>query len=588
VTERPRLRADLLAERIDGIVEMAAPDGLAVLQLYEVEAAVACGMDGSRDPSALVVWARLELGLAVTEAEVRAVVAALAGAGCLAVGDADLASASSPFDSMPAIQTAAALHAAGAMLSAEIAIEDVELPEPGPDLGRGASEADDEDDAAGAADEFRDEPTLTTPAEVLARAAEEAEAAAAQARQAVAAPAPAPVEPAKSTIPPPRRDTPRGYEAIAAAVKASVAGRTTANVPRPAPITAPPPMGQPNKRKRESIPPLEKVKTLRPELPDDERPTLSPDADPSSTLPGGSAARLGRAGAGADAKPAAVGAPAQLFTTMRGPSPVAAAEAPRPSPRPSVPAPTAMMPSVGRLPAPSRTLRPEPIDSPTLRPDDNDFDIDHTTDDVSDDASTLPPDRLSPVPVAPPAPTAPRPPAVAVAVADADINSPSDTIGGMVAPRFCMTCGIELLAGVRFCVACGTPVANMMGDAEAEPLPLAPPPPVAAPAPAPARAPVAAVLAPAAEPGPPSYATPRRLEAPAMRTPVAVGIPSRAASQPSPSTPPPISGANPAVIATQHAPMPTLRRRSSLVPILLVAIGVLALAAVAAFVLWQR
>ncbi|MBK9072178.1 MAG: hypothetical protein IPL79_14450 [Myxococcales bacterium] len=88
---RPRLREDLLAEEIeDGgeqFVDLIDPDTGEATRLYFVEYSLACGMDGQRDLASLSAWAKQELGLTPSEAEVRAVIAALGQFGYLDESD---------------------------------------------------------------------------------------------------------------------------------------------------------------------------------------------------------------------------------------------------------------------------------------------------------------------------------------------------------------------------------------------------------------------------------------------------------------------------------------------------------------------
>ena len=79
--ERPRFRQDLVAETIDmqGVrfIDVMAPEGGDVFRFYEVEYALACGMDGERDVAGIVKWAQDELGLTPSHNEVRIVIATL-------------------------------------------------------------------------------------------------------------------------------------------------------------------------------------------------------------------------------------------------------------------------------------------------------------------------------------------------------------------------------------------------------------------------------------------------------------------------------------------------------------------------------
>jgi hypothetical protein len=80
--ERPLFRYDLETKAIEEggnrYVDVQDPKGGKSFRFYEVEYAVACGMDGERDLAGLVRWAMLELDLQTTKEEVGAVVAKLA------------------------------------------------------------------------------------------------------------------------------------------------------------------------------------------------------------------------------------------------------------------------------------------------------------------------------------------------------------------------------------------------------------------------------------------------------------------------------------------------------------------------------
>ncbi|MCP4447418.1 MAG: hypothetical protein GY811_19065, partial [Myxococcales bacterium] len=79
--EKPLFRYDLQTEAIeDGgqrFVEVGDPDGGASFRFFEVEYAVACGMDGERDIAALVAWAKTELDLKTNADELGAIVSKL-------------------------------------------------------------------------------------------------------------------------------------------------------------------------------------------------------------------------------------------------------------------------------------------------------------------------------------------------------------------------------------------------------------------------------------------------------------------------------------------------------------------------------
>jgi hypothetical protein len=85
--DRPRFRQDLAAEAIEEgghkFIDVGDPDAGNMFRLYESEFALACGMDGQRDVSGIVQWAKDELGLSATQAEVRSVISALGQHGFL-------------------------------------------------------------------------------------------------------------------------------------------------------------------------------------------------------------------------------------------------------------------------------------------------------------------------------------------------------------------------------------------------------------------------------------------------------------------------------------------------------------------------
>lgn len=88
---RPKFRHDhLMAEPLeDGgskYIDVLDPDTGSMFRFHEVEFAIACGMDGQRDVAGLIAWAREELGLLPTAAEVRHVISRLGELGYLDVG----------------------------------------------------------------------------------------------------------------------------------------------------------------------------------------------------------------------------------------------------------------------------------------------------------------------------------------------------------------------------------------------------------------------------------------------------------------------------------------------------------------------
>ena len=91
VFTRPKFRHDhLMAEPLeDGgskYIDVLDPDTGSMFRFHEVEFAIACGMDGQRDVAGLIAWAREELGLLPTAAEVRNVISQLGELGYLDVG----------------------------------------------------------------------------------------------------------------------------------------------------------------------------------------------------------------------------------------------------------------------------------------------------------------------------------------------------------------------------------------------------------------------------------------------------------------------------------------------------------------------
>src|SRR6185503_15788570 len=96
-SDKPRFRQDLVAEPVeDGasrFVDVADPDTGHVFRFYEVEYSLACAMDGSRDATAVVQWAKEELGLATSPKEVQLVMSTLRDLGYLEGGAAAAAAA---------------------------------------------------------------------------------------------------------------------------------------------------------------------------------------------------------------------------------------------------------------------------------------------------------------------------------------------------------------------------------------------------------------------------------------------------------------------------------------------------------------
>lgn len=86
--EQPRFRTDLVSSPIEEngqrFVDVTDPDNGSTFRFYEVEYAVACAMDGSRDIRGLTDWARAELGLEPSRSELETVISTLGALGYLA------------------------------------------------------------------------------------------------------------------------------------------------------------------------------------------------------------------------------------------------------------------------------------------------------------------------------------------------------------------------------------------------------------------------------------------------------------------------------------------------------------------------
>ncbi|MBL4632932.1 MAG: hypothetical protein JKY56_03620 [Kofleriaceae bacterium] len=139
------LHTEALQEAGNRYVEVSCPDKGNSFRFYEVEYAVACGMDGTRDLGSLVKWAKSELDLDTTEAEVSAIVAQLTKLSYLSADSAaskhtsvtaqiDVALPDAPTTTPVAVQETPGLAAAGAFSpepAAPIAAADVELGQSG-------------------------------------------------------------------------------------------------------------------------------------------------------------------------------------------------------------------------------------------------------------------------------------------------------------------------------------------------------------------------------------------------------------------------------------------------------------------------
>ncbi len=72
------LHTEALVESGNRYVDVSCPESGTSFRFYEVEYAVACGMDGERDVGAIVNWAKSELALVTTKEEVKAIIGKLA------------------------------------------------------------------------------------------------------------------------------------------------------------------------------------------------------------------------------------------------------------------------------------------------------------------------------------------------------------------------------------------------------------------------------------------------------------------------------------------------------------------------------
>src|SRR5215211_3014780 len=85
---RPKFRQDhLVAEAIEDnggkFIDVADLDTGSTFRFFETEFSIACGMDGQRDVPQLIAWAKEELGLLPTAAEIRNVISTLGSLGYL-------------------------------------------------------------------------------------------------------------------------------------------------------------------------------------------------------------------------------------------------------------------------------------------------------------------------------------------------------------------------------------------------------------------------------------------------------------------------------------------------------------------------
>ncbi|MCA9676465.1 MAG: efflux RND transporter periplasmic adaptor subunit [Kofleriaceae bacterium] len=87
LANRPRFRTDLVAECIEAegqrFIDVIDPDTGDGFRFYEVEYSIACAMDGERDLAGLVQWAKEELGIEPSPAEIESVISTLGHLGYL-------------------------------------------------------------------------------------------------------------------------------------------------------------------------------------------------------------------------------------------------------------------------------------------------------------------------------------------------------------------------------------------------------------------------------------------------------------------------------------------------------------------------
>ena len=86
--DKPKFRQEqLVAEPVDDkgarFIDVMDPDSGSVFRFYEVEFSLACAMDGERDVAGIVQWAKEELGLTPSQAEIQSVIATLGELGYL-------------------------------------------------------------------------------------------------------------------------------------------------------------------------------------------------------------------------------------------------------------------------------------------------------------------------------------------------------------------------------------------------------------------------------------------------------------------------------------------------------------------------
>ena len=142
--DRPSFRNDLVARPLDDggqrFIEVTDPDTGSSFKFYEIEYAIACAMDGERDVGELAEWARLELGLEPSPAELEVVIGTLGDLGYLegaggeaAARDMVVPQSAKPTPRMPLQRPPAAAAGAGGVTRGwdVPSEEEVELGRPG-------------------------------------------------------------------------------------------------------------------------------------------------------------------------------------------------------------------------------------------------------------------------------------------------------------------------------------------------------------------------------------------------------------------------------------------------------------------------
>lgn len=126
-TAHPRFRTDLVAEPIDDggkrFIDVVDPDSGNGFRFFEIEYSLACAMDGARDIAGIQRWAREELGLEPSAAEVATVISTLGDLGYLE-GSAPASVASAAADDEPELAPGVV---AARPTAAPVSFADVEL-----------------------------------------------------------------------------------------------------------------------------------------------------------------------------------------------------------------------------------------------------------------------------------------------------------------------------------------------------------------------------------------------------------------------------------------------------------------------------